>query len=126
MPRTSSLTIHFSNSEGQTTTAVVEERTWTKADANGKALQWGGGVFLLGLLMIPIPIVHFGIIPLYLFGLPMALVTVYKLYSGGSDISGTGSCPSCSAPLEVRRSSDDWPLSGVCPACRKSYLIQKT
>lgn len=126
MPTTEPISVTVADAQGRVTQSTeLICRRWTRNDARGRALRYGGAVLLMCVLMIPIPIVHFFAIPVALLGVPLVTFLVYRLYSGGADLSGKIVCPSCSQPIDVRASGDYWPVSRNCPECRSSYLIER-
>ena len=124
MPTTQPLTVCLVDTQGHRTQTEVERQEWNKKDASSKALRFFVGMIIVALLMIPIPIVHFGI-PIILLFSPLVAFIVYKVYSGGTDIKGEAKCPACNEALPIRSSCDHWPIHGVCPNCKASYSIEQ-
>ena len=94
-------------------------------DARAKAMQWGGAVLLVGVVMIPIPLIHFLSIPVVLIGLPAVSFAVYRLYADATDVVGAAPCPACKETLNLSLTGDRWPAHGVCLSCRGPYSISR-
>jgi hypothetical protein len=114
------------DNEGHTNQTSLELKTWTKNDARTKAMKWGGSVLAVGIVMIPIPLIHFVAIPVVLIGMPIISYAVYKMYSNGTDVVGDATCPACQQKLALSISGDRWPVHGVCMNCRAPYTIEKS
>ena len=78
MPQITNIPVSLSDSQGHRSTTSLECREWTKSDGRSRALRWGGAVVGIAFLMLPIPIIHFAIIPVVLFGAPTVAFAVYK------------------------------------------------
>ena len=81
-------------------------------------LCWGAA-----LVSVFLPIVHFFLVPaLLLAGL---IVPGFIFYKEDQILGGKGICPKCQKPLEIEKSSNQWPLSDLCIECRTSIRIEK-
>jgi hypothetical protein len=126
MPTTETFPVTVADAQGRVAQTVeVTCRRWTRRDAQLRAIRYGAAVFAMCLLMLPIPIVHFFAIPVALVGIPLVTFLVYRLYSGGADLSGKVRCPSCGQEIELRAAGDQWPVSRNCPDCRGAYLLER-
>lgn len=117
------LLVTLQNSDGGRKSAAIDLKHWERKDALRKAMQWGGAIALLGLVMVPIPLVHFFSPIIVLLAAPLGGILIFRLYNGGSDMHGKGECPSCAQVFELTGSADRWPVQKICPACRRSISI---
>ena len=125
MPAIQPVKISLKAPDGRATHADAETRVWEKKDATRKAVQWGSAVAAVGILMVPIPGVHFFSPFVLLIGAPLAAFLIFRLYSSGTDLTGRAACPSCGATVDVNGTADRWPITRVCPACRTSFSIDR-
>ena len=125
MPAIETIRVKVMDSLGHENQTSLELKTWTKLDARAKGLMWGGSVFLVGLVMVPIPLIHFMSIPTVFIGVPVVGYSVFKLYSGATDVIGDALCPTCGEKLALGLSGRRWPEHGVCLQCRNSYTVDK-
>jgi len=120
-----SLALTLSNGAGAAKEARVAVRTWERRDAARVGMKWGGAVAALGVVMIPIPLIHF-FSPIVLLIAPLAGFLIFRLYNGGVDMQGQGACPSCENPLELSGNADRWPVQMICPSCKRSVTVAPT
>lgn len=116
--------VTLSSPDEHKTTATLNCVRYTKVDGWKKAAPWGGALFGISILVLPIPIVHFGAIPIFFVAMPLVTLIVYKLYSHGVDLNGSAICPACQAALTLRFSGDYWPVQKFCPECNASLQIE--
>ena len=124
-PRPERIAIQLTSPLGKRSEGEIECLTWTEPEIRSKAFRTSGIVLLVGLLMIPIPLIHFLAIPVVLLGAPIVFVVICKLYSGTSGTKGSGPCPSCGAAVDLTKQIDGWPIREICPACRESCVVDK-
>jgi hypothetical protein len=123
MPKGRSVTLQIQCEQNSTSSESFQLKEWEKSDGVLRAALSALAVVVIAALMLPIPIVHFAAIPVLLFGLPLAGVITFKMYSKGTDLRGTLSCPECGATRMITRSVAYWPLSLQCLGCKKHMTI---
>ena len=117
------LSVDLAAPNGDHRGASVAIHVWERGEAVRKALNWGGLVAGMAVLMLPIPGIHF-FSPLVLFGgAPLTAFLIFRLYNGGADMSGHGACPACSEDFPLTGSADRWPVQKICPHCKGSVSI---
>ena len=80
-----------------------------------------GLCWLIGLLCVLIPVMHFFLVPLALVaGLVMFFV---KFSQREARQSGALRCPKCSEDIAFKRGTFNWPLTGSCPSCRYGFVV---
>lgn len=109
-------------------TAHVEHATlkhWQTSDGIKRAALGGLCVLILAAVMMPIPIVHFGAIPVLLFGLPLVIIILYRLFKSGTDLDASFTCPECDTTRRMTRSAATWPVNIQCLGCQKHLSITR-
>lgn len=107
------------------TEAQGELVTWTRQQAVRKGMILAGWVFVVGIVMIPIPIIHFMCPIIFLIFTPLTGFMTFKLFNGAMEVDGTGSCPQCTGPVTMVRKSAKWPIQILCPHCSTSISVQR-
>lgn len=126
MPTVVSIHVTLAAADGRSTQGEAQLQTWEIKDATRKALQWGGAVFCIGIMMIPIPGVHFFTPFVLLIGAPLTAFMIFRLYKSGTDVAGTGECPHCQKKVALSGNAERWPLARNCSECRQSFQIERT
>jgi hypothetical protein len=80
-----------------------------------------GFCWLGALFAVPLPIVHFLLVPGLLLAGPLAAMFLYQRKE--EITGGTALCPSCDAPLEIQRCAAKWPISETCSKCHAQASI---
>ena len=113
-------------SEKGTTKGHAETRTVPRETAVRKALIAGAGCWVLALLVIPIPIVHFFAPPLLILFGPILAFILFKINDGAVDITkGEAPCPGCGMSQQLGPKAEVWPMNFRCPSCDESITATK-
>lgn len=116
------LAVELSEAHHKRTQGKAYLRSW-----NQKERLWRGGkgwlgAWLIGVVAVFLPILHFVLVPLFALLGPFA---GFYFYSQTSVIlGGVGECPSCGKELEIAKSKPQWPLEDLCLHCRESVTIE--
>jgi hypothetical protein len=98
---------------------VVQNRS--SATCIGRAILFSGMIFIVMLLSVFVPILHFVLVPL--FFVIGVVVFIANLRAAKSIARGEGSCPYCSVPFRIFPRPYRLPFSDVCEGCRRSVTI---
>ncbi|MBN8550439.1 MAG: hypothetical protein J0M12_14085 [Deltaproteobacteria bacterium] len=102
---------------------TVHIKHWTPQERLLRALKTFAIWFFIALLSVFIPILHFVLVPLALL---LAFIFSFMAYGQSSVVlGGSGSCPFCSARLDIVRKPDRWPLDDICSSCSRHVRIEK-
>jgi hypothetical protein len=82
-------------SGGKTAAATLSVKVHTAAAARRTAWRAVGVLGIIGLVSLPIPIVHFIAPPAALLLSPLVWTLIYRLFRSGVDVSGEATCPAC-------------------------------
>ncbi len=74
----------------------------TKAQARRYALRILGIVWGIGIVTIPIPLIHFVSVPVCLFAGPLMAWLVYRLWSHTEEWVADFSCGACQVPMVIK------------------------
>jgi hypothetical protein len=128
-----SIAVRLTSGDGKTATGTLSQKANTPATARRTAWRAAGGILLVGLAALPIPIVHFIVPPASLLFAPLIWVLVFKIFKSGTDVSGPLTCPACGQPTQI---SLGWPTRGGttelaptattnCSACMASLTLTR-
>lgn len=123
MPKSRPITLQIECEEKKSSTDQLQISEWEKSDGILRSGVGAGAVILTCLIMIPIPMVHFAVIPVFLFGLPFVTFFTFRMYSKGMDLRGIITCPECSLERNLTRSVSYWPVSMQCLGCKKFLTL---
>lgn len=125
MPKSRPVTLQILCNEKKTISEQLHLSQWEKSDGMLRAGISGGAVLLVAMMMIPIPIVHFAAIPVLLLGLPIVPFFTFKMYSKGTDLQGSITCPECLTQRTITRSVAYWPVTLQCLECKNHLTISQ-
>ncbi|MDB5036836.1 MAG: hypothetical protein JWQ35_364 [Bacteriovoracaceae bacterium] len=100
-------------------TGRIEIQSWDQKERMWRALKAAGLTFCLAIASIFLPLAHFVLVPGFLGATFFVFNFILKresLLTGGS-----GSCPCCHFPLQFARGPNRFPISDICPKCRKAF-----
>lgn len=103
------------------TDGTVEVVTFDAKARSRRALKalgmcWGGAV-----LCVPIPIIHFTVLPSLLIA---GLVLFFRISGQSSQIlGGAGTCPECGKTFRIAKADHRFPMDELCEHCRSSVSI---
>ncbi len=123
MPISTPFAVTLSSPDGKMNRAEIALRTWHRADGVRRGLIWGSSIAVVGLMMIPIPIIHFFSPIVVLLMAPLGAFLIYRMHAAGKDFAGAGTCPSCGDALSLSGSAERFPVHRVCPSCKNSVQI---
>lgn len=106
-----------------TTPGEVRIQIWDKKARLKRATKFWGAFWLMALVSVFIPGLHFILVPALLIIGPMIAWTIYQ--QDRVILGGEGKCPDCGATLQIARAQDHWPLSDLCTQCYRTVKIQK-
>lgn len=112
-------TVRDTTTEGEGTLDI-----WSADRAKKKGMMVWIGCWILAVLTIPIPLIHFGSVPTLLIFGPVAGRVVFKMFNGAIEASGSGSCPECTGPVSFSGRAATWPLQIDCPNCRAMVSVR--
>ncbi len=79
--------------------------------------------FVVALMAIAVPLLHFVLVPLFVFvGLVHASFR-WGVISG--ILSGSGTCPACGAGFVIAAKPDRWPFGELCDGCSRQLVVTK-
>src|SRR5690349_21813294 len=91
------LAVTVTADSGKTSPGTVRIREWSKRDRSRRALKFWGGAWILALALVPIPIVHFVLVPALIIAGPIGAWVIST--QGASILGGESVCPECGAAL---------------------------
>ncbi|MBS1961546.1 MAG: hypothetical protein JST04_04980 [Bdellovibrionales bacterium] len=103
------------------TNGKVEVVTFDAKARSRRALKILGMCWGMALLCIPIPIIHFTVLPTLL----IAGVVLFVRMSGQSSqiLGGEGTCPECRKTFRIAKADHRFPMDELCEHCRTSVSI---
>lgn len=105
------------------TTGILTVKQFSPAERIRNALKKLSIFWLLAMVSILIPVLHFVLVPVFLgLGLFMA-VRAYKAEAWV--LHGSTQCPHCRVPVEVHKAELHWPLTEICQNCARVLRIEK-
>ena len=117
------LPVRFVGPEERRTEGLVRVQHWDDSQRTTRAVTRLGIFWLLALLSIAIPMLHFCLVPgLFVVG-PIAAWLAYRQKS--VVLGGVGPCPHCGEPVFVDKHPDEWPIQAQCEACRTWSSVEK-
>jgi hypothetical protein len=113
--------ISITSHSGDPTSGEVIVEEYTPGQRRRRALKilavWWG----LAILFIPVPPIHFVVVPLFLVCGPIFATFARRQYS--KIISGSAICPLCKKSFEVVKNTPRWPMDDVCTNCHQHVEI---
>lgn len=112
-------------SSGSYTSTSGEVRVvhWPKSQRRKRAFRLAGIFFVLGVVSLAIPGLHFILTPAFLLATPV--VFFLQLGKDSEIEGGEGTCPGCSAPIQVMKEPVRWPLTQNCSQCSRQLYLNK-
>lgn len=105
------------------TDGVVRMQYWDEAARTTRAMTRLGLFWVLAIVSIAIPFLHFCLVPgLFVVG-PIAAWLAYR--SKAVVLGGVGWCPHCAKPVVVEKYPDEWPVQAQCGACGAWSSVEK-
>jgi hypothetical protein len=101
----------------------VRIERWDPSARTLRAVTRLGILWGLAVLSVLLPVVHFVLVPALLITGPISALARYRQRSGV--LGGEGTCPACSAPLEIAAGADEWPIDEVCKSCGAQVRVEK-
>jgi hypothetical protein len=102
----------------------IRVQFWDKRERTFRALKFGGLCWVVALISVVLPLVHFVLVPGFLIAGP---VVAYILYGQESVVlGGQGTCPYCSAALPIVRTAFRFPISDLCAQCQSRLVIESS
>lgn len=100
------LTLQSASSE---TTVAATLVAVSPSQARRQALKTLAIIWAIGLITVPIPLVHFVSVPVCLLSGPLVAWIVYRMWSKTEEWIGEVACPACSkvSTLKINRHFDD-------------------
>jgi hypothetical protein len=108
--------------DGKEATGHVTLKHLTSSERMKMALKRLGIFWLVALLFIPVPILHFIFVPLFLV---VGLVAFYLGVTSSREriAGGKAVCPLCQSPIEIPSRAFARTFKAVCPSCRHEVRI---
>lgn len=108
----------------QPTDGVVRIQYWDESARTTRALTRLGLFWVLAIVSIAIPFLHFCLVPgLFVVG-PIAAWLAYRAHA--VVLGGVGWCPHCAKPVFVEKYPDEWPIQARCSACDTWASVDKS
>lgn len=108
--------------DGRASTGQFVIRQLNTGDRVKAGLGWLGVSWLIAIVCIALPVIHFVLVPLFLLLGPVGFLYGYR--SSERIESGTGSCPACSAAIAFPRGRYLSSYKDTCPKCLHALYIQ--
>lgn len=104
------------NSEGREHSVTAELVAVTKAQARRQALRILAIVWGVGIVTLPIPLIHFVSVPVCLITGPLVSWIVYRMWSRTEEWVADFSCSACQVPmvLKINRHFDETTRRCTC------------
>ena len=104
-----------------TQTGSVELSYWSKAEQMKKSILSWVSCWILAIVSIFLPGLHFVLVPTFLVLGPALFF--YFSRQQAMIISGKGKCPHCNEKLLISKGPLRFPIEELCTACRKNVII---
>ncbi|MEN0059040.1 MAG: hypothetical protein AAGB31_09410 [Bdellovibrio sp.] len=104
-------------------THEVAGHIYSQQERTRRALKKLGMFWGLALISVPLPVVHFVLVPVFFFVGPLMAHKTYK-----EEItleSTTMNCPECGKSVQFNQNSGLWPLHDFCPECRSRIYFDQ-
>lgn len=108
---------------GKTSSGQVRIMEYDKKARMRRAVKFWLSCWGLSLLLIPIPLIHFTVVPALLIIGPVGAWVIST--QGSQVLGGESKCPDCGAFLPLTASPDNWPLKDLCAQCQRRMKIHK-
>lgn len=118
--------IVIENDNGAETAGTLHVRRFDQKDRVLRALAMVGGLWLLALVSVLIPVAHFILVPGFLLAGPVLAVMRYRVTEANQKV--TGACPTCGDEISIEMdTSDRLPFWTYCPpAGHPIHLLDAT
>lgn len=114
--RGQSVPVKVKRRQGDPAEAEVFVYTLSGRERAMRGLKMLGLFWLLALVSILLPVLHFVLVPLFAVVGPIAAWLGYRREQ--IILGGITPCPECAAPFDVGQGAVEWPLQAQCPGCR--------
>jgi len=100
---------------------VLEVHYFNSGERMMNALKKLALFWVLAILSILVPVLHFVLVPLFFF---LGIFFFYRSYkSEGKVLAGTVSCPHCNTVMILNPTELHWPVSEICQNCARVVRI---
>lgn len=106
----------------KSTSAEAQVREYTPKERSTRALKVLGGFWAGSLASIPVPVLHFVLLPGLFIAGPFMAWSQYKKEIKIESVAGT--CPECKKDLTYRNISGSWPLLQICSHCAQQIYLR--
>lgn len=107
-------------SQGQVTLQMVSRQHAVRKGIRAWVICW-----IIGVVTLPIPLVHFVAPPLLLILGPAVGFVMFRIHNNAVDlVGGEAACPECQAPLVFETRSAQWPMDLACRQCNARLTMQ--
>jgi hypothetical protein len=105
---------------GEGTVQVVR---YDEAARTSRAVKRLAAYWVLALVSVALPILHFVLVPgLFLLG-PLAAWLATR--QAGTVLGGGGKCPGCGGTVEIEGGPETWPMAARCRPCREILTVER-
>src|SRR4051794_26708744 len=108
---------------GKTSRGEVRLKTWDRKEGTRRALRFWLYCWILSLLSVALPVLHFLLVPGFFIAGPFGAWIVST--QGSSILGGETTCPDCGTFLPISAGPDTWPLRDLCAGCQNRMKIEK-
>lgn len=122
-PAVESVAVLVSSDSGKTSPGSIRIQRWDKQARTRRALKFWGGAWAIAICLVPIPILHFVLVPALLIAGPAGAWAIST--QGSSILGGESACPECGVPLPLSAGADAWPLKDLCSACQSRVRVER-
>ncbi len=97
---------------------------WDPQGRSKRAVKWAAMCFGAAVVSVPIPPIHWVLVPGFLIASP--IVFFYLMNQKSVIQGGSATCPACNQPVALVRSKHEFPMSDLCDKCRTNLVIEPT
>ena len=102
--------------DNQSTTGFVERREYTFAERMTRGLKIAGVLWLVAVVTLFVPILHFILVPSFLI---LGIVFGWAAWHDKAEvIRGEFICPNCKRTIPIPRESENFPCATRCTECQ--------
>lgn len=113
--------VRLVGSNNQETSGRVKIQSWDSKARLKRALKTLGISWVCGICSLPLPPVHWVLVPGFILGGPFVAMYIYG--QAQMILSGEGACPNCGQPFTVAKGEPQFPLSDVCDKCHSQVTV---